>query len=95
MTALSLVLAVMGWLFISAGQTARAGLERFRTVDPIEVYADVLGFVQGYAGETAKRLDTGPWRPTLVNLGSGKDYHAGWLNLDIVELSVSAAAQAP
>lgn len=66
-------------------EAARAGLERFRAVDPIEVYADVLGFAQGYAGEIGKRLDPGAWRPTLVNLGSGKDYQAGWLNLDIVE----------
>lgn len=62
-----------------------AALQRFRAWDPIETYADVLGFARGYAGETAKRLDRGPWRPTLINLGSGKDYHAGWLNLDIVE----------
>jgi SAM-dependent methyltransferase len=25
------------------------------------------------------------WRPTQMNLGSGKDYKAGWLNVDILE----------
>ena len=60
-------------------------LERFRAHDPIEAYADVLGFARGFAGERAKQIDTGAWRPTLINLGSGKDYQAGWLNLDIVE----------
>lgn len=25
----------------------------------------------------------GPWRPTRINLGSGKDYRLGWLNVDV------------
>ena len=62
---------------------ARAGLERFRTQDPIEAYADVLAFAGGYAGEFRKRLDTAPWQPKAINLGSGKDYQPGWLNLDV------------
>lgn len=62
-----------------------AALERFRAHDPIVDYADVFGFARGYACEVAKRLPSGPWKPTLINLGSGKDYHAGWLNIDIVE----------
>jgi SAM-dependent methyltransferase len=66
-------------------EAARAGLERFRAVDPIEVYADLLAFARGFAGEHRKRVEPGPWRPKLINLGSGKDYHAGWLNLDVVE----------
>ncbi|TXC65323.1 hypothetical protein FSC37_01990 [Piscinibacter aquaticus] len=59
-------------------------LERFRAQDPIAEYADMLGFARGYAGEMSRRLPSGPWQPTLINLGSGKDYHPGWLNLDIV-----------
>ena len=36
-----------------------AALERFRAHDPIEAYADVLGFARGFAGERAKQIDTG------------------------------------
>ena len=62
-----------------------AALERFRAHDPSRPMPTMLGFARGFAGERAKQIDTGPWRPTLINLGSGKDYQAGWLNLDIVE----------
>jgi SAM-dependent methyltransferase len=66
-------------------EAARAGLARFRAVDPVEAYADVLAFAQGFAGEFGKRLDSAPWKPRRINLGSGKDYQGGWLNLDVVE----------
>lgn len=66
-------------------EAARAGLERFALVDPIDHYADVLSYASGFASEHRKRLDPAPWQPRLINLGSGKDYHTGWLNLDVVE----------
>jgi SAM-dependent methyltransferase len=63
----------------------RAGLERFRAADPIDAYADMAVFCSGVdRGERSRRVDA-PWQPTLVNLGSGKDYQPGWLNLDVLE----------
>ena len=61
----------------------RAGLERFRETEPIERYADLLAFAAGFGGEHGRRRETAAWRPTRINLGSGKDYRSGWLNLDV------------
>ena len=69
----------------SASTRCAAGLERFRASDPIEAYADLLAFATGFRGEDRKRQGSAPWRPDRLNLGSGKDYQAGWLNIDIVE----------
>lgn len=65
-------------------QQARRKLNTFQHHDVIEQYADALAFASGYRKVQAQRMDPGPWRPTLINIGSGKDYHAGWLNLDII-----------
>lgn len=37
-----------------------------------------------WSREQAKRT-TQVWRPSVMNLGSGKDYKLGWLNVDILE----------
>jgi hypothetical protein len=65
-------------------EAVRSGLARFRETDPINEYADLIGFARGYAQIHRSRIEIGPWRPTRINLGSGKDYQSGWLNLDIV-----------
>lgn len=66
---------------------ARRRLAAFREHDPIAHYADLLSFAVGYReGHGINRLgsgDAGAWRPTRINLGSGKDYQPGWLNLDV------------
>lgn len=65
--------------------TARAALLRFERTDPIEAYADLLT-----SAVTAARLGrraAGPWRPTRINLGSGRKYLPGWLNIDLTERS--------
>ncbi|MDP9044623.1 MAG: class I SAM-dependent methyltransferase [Pseudomonadota bacterium] len=64
---------------------ARAGWAAFERADPIEAYADVLAFAAGFGPAHQARRPTGPWRPGRINLGSGKDYKAGWLNLDILD----------
>ncbi|MBV8125596.1 MAG: class I SAM-dependent methyltransferase [Burkholderiaceae bacterium] len=64
---------------------ARAQLQRFSESDPIEAYADVLAFAAGYAGFHQQHRSTEAWAPTRINLGSGKDYKAGWLNIDILD----------
>ncbi len=63
---------------------ARQRLAAFAGADPVEAYADVLAFATGFLQAHAKTRAGGPWRPTRMNLGSGKDYKPGWLNVDIL-----------
>ncbi|HEU4457629.1 MAG TPA: methyltransferase domain-containing protein [Methylibium sp.] len=64
---------------------ARTKLEAWRTTDATEAYADLLAFACGFAQGHAQRREPGAWRPKQVNLGSGKDYKPGWLNLDVID----------
>jgi SAM-dependent methyltransferase len=66
-------------------EQARAQLQRFEASDPIEAYADIMAFAVGYARVHQERRPQEPWRPTRINLGSGKDYKPGWFNIDILE----------
>lgn len=65
-------------------ERARAQLTAFTQADPIEAYADLLAFAAGFGPAHHERRPAGPWRPTRINLGSGKDYKPGWLNLDVI-----------
>ena len=65
-------------------EVARGALERFEEFDPIEAYADLLAFACGFAGAHHERRPMAAWQPERINLGSGKDYKPGWLNLDIL-----------
>jgi len=67
----------------SFADEARAKLAGFRTQDVIEQYADVLAFAAGYHKVQQQRGAAAPWRPARLQLGSGKDYKPGWLNVDI------------
>lgn len=64
---------------------AQARLAAFRAHDPVEAYADLLAFAVGYANAHREAHPPVVWQPTRMNLGSGKDYKAGWLNVDILE----------
>jgi SAM-dependent methyltransferase len=64
---------------------ARASIQRFGQFDPIEAYADILAFAAGYGRTHQEQRSTAPWQPTQINLGSGKDYKSGWLNIDIID----------
>ena len=66
-------------------ERARAQLQGWRSHDPVEAYADLMAFAAGYAGVHASGQPQGPWRPAHINLGSGKDYKPGWLNLDVID----------
>jgi SAM-dependent methyltransferase len=44
-----------------------------------------MAFAAGYLQGHNQRKPQGAWRPTQVNLGSGKDYKPGWLNLDVID----------
>jgi len=64
---------------------ARSKLAAFRRQDPIEAYADLWAFAAGFHQAACKTRGSEPWRPKRMNLGSGKDYKPGWLNVDILE----------
>ncbi|HJV70839.1 methyltransferase domain-containing protein [Ideonella sp.] len=64
---------------------ARAKLDAFTRHDPIEAYADLLAFAAGFHQAHGQTRGSEPWRPARINLGSGKDYKPGWLNIDILE----------
>jgi len=81
---------------------AHAALKNFERANPIEAYAEALAFVAGYGRVHHERRPSEPWRPDRVNLGSGRDYKAGWLNIDILDrampdlvLDLSAPLQLP
>ena len=63
---------------------ARGRLQAFRAHDVVEQYADALAFAIGYRKAHAERAATGPWRPTRLQIGSGKDYRPGWFNVDVL-----------
>ncbi len=69
-------------------EAMRGAVERFREADPIEAYADLMGFARGYAGAHRERRDNTAWQPTHIRLGAGDGYQGGWLNID-----TSAVAQ--
>jgi hypothetical protein len=64
-------------------EAMQGALERFRQTDAVEAYADLLAFAVGFHQKHHESMDGEPWQPTRINLGSGKSYQAGWLNLDI------------
>ena len=66
-------------------EQARLQLREWRRHDPVEAYADLMSFAAGYFGGHASHRPEGAWRPECINLGSGKDYKPGWLNLDVID----------
>lgn len=62
-----------------------AQLIRWQQEDPLECYADLAAFCAGFMSGHVRHRPTDPWRPRQINLGSGKDYKPGWLNLDILD----------
>ena len=64
---------------------ARARLRQWAEHDPIEDYADVMAFAAGYFQGHKNPHGQARWQPERINLGSGKDYRPGWLNLDVVD----------
>lgn len=65
-------------------EASYAALQRFESADPIEAYAELLAFASGFVGAHHERRPAGPWLPARINLGSGKDYQPGWLNVDVL-----------
>jgi len=69
-------------------EEARKRLAAFRSGDaahdPMEQFADLLAFAEGFRQGFARVRAPGPWRPRAINLGSGRDYKPTWLNIDIL-----------
>jgi SAM-dependent methyltransferase len=64
---------------------ARKRLAAWQQHDPVEAYADLLAFGVGYLQAHGRTRGSEPWKPKEINLGSGKDYKPGWLNIDILD----------
>lgn len=64
---------------------ARAKLADFARHDPAEAYADLMAFCLGVHQGSQPYRSAEPWRPAFINLGSGKDYKPGWLNIDVLD----------
>ena len=66
--------------------SAHEKLTLFRSADEISGWQTAYEF--GLAIQKSAlnpEADQQPWQPTVMNLGSGKDYKLGWLNVDILE----------
>jgi hypothetical protein len=64
---------------------AQGQLSHFAQHDALEAYADFVGFCRGYREGRARGNAPGVWRAQQLNIGSGKDYRPGWLNVDVLE----------
>lgn len=66
----------------SFADAARARLNAFAAHDVLDQYASMLENVMGHFAPL--KMSSAPWQPQRLQIGSGKDYMAGWLNLDIL-----------
>lgn len=64
-------------------ERAQGQLQLFTCTDPRGQWQVAQHYCQALQGLENK--DSKIWRPTVMNLGSGKDYKLGWLNVDILE----------
>lgn len=64
-------------------QRAQDQLQHFSSTDPQSQWKVAQHYCQSLLSteDGASKI----WRPSLMNLGSGKDYKMGWLNVDILE----------
>ncbi|WP_310732036.1 methyltransferase domain-containing protein, partial [Sphaerotilus natans] len=56
----------------------------FEQLDASENFSEILEFATGYQKENKRHINQNTWIPNKINLGSGKDYKPGWLNIDIL-----------
>ena len=64
-------------------QRAQGQLQHFSKTDQQDQWKGAHQYCQSI--EALKNNATATWRPPVINLGSGKDYKLGWLNVDILE----------
>ena len=75
----------------SFANVAREKLALFQQHDVIGQYADALAFASSYRNVQTQHMSSGPWAPTCLHIGSGKDYKLGWFNVDILETALPDA----
>lgn len=66
-------------------ERAQGQLRHFSNTDPQEQWQVAHGYCQALWSTIGFERSEKVWRPTAMNLGSGKDYKLGWLNVDILE----------
>jgi predicted SAM-dependent methyltransferase len=66
-------------------QRAEQQLQAFAQTDASDVWQIAHGYCQALWNMGGEEKAQQIWRPTQMNLGSGKDYKSGWLNVDILE----------
>lgn len=66
-------------------QQAQQQLQAFAQTDASDAWQVAHGYCQALWNMGGKEKAAQIWRPTRMNLGSGKDYKPGWLNVDILE----------
>ncbi len=66
----------------SFADSARERLNAFAAHDVLDQYAAALDHAQQYFATQA--ISTARWQPERLQIGSGRDYMPGWLNLDIL-----------
>jgi hypothetical protein len=64
---------------------AQAQLRAFAATDSHAQWELAYGYCEALARHTETTRSNAVWRPTVMNLGSGKDYKLGWLNVDVLE----------
>jgi hypothetical protein len=66
-------------------ERAQGQLQRFSGTDPQGQWQVAHGYCQALWSTIGFERSEKVWLPTAMNLGSGKDYKLGWLNVDILE----------
>ncbi len=65
--------------------SARGQLEAFSAEDALTIWQVAFEYCSNIKGMHDSANPDQIWRPNAMNLGSGKDYRLGWLNVDILE----------
>ena len=63
----------------------------FTQVDPLQAYADLLVYARRVFNQRVAHAALSRQRVERLHIGSGKDYQAGWFNVDILPRSVPDA----
>jgi len=70
---------------ISWFDSARQNLDNFTEQDSLQSWQTAWQFCQAFQTlDSSVAEDRAIWVPSVMNLGSGKDYKLGWLNIDIL-----------
>jgi hypothetical protein len=66
-------------------ERARRQLELFTHADPLHQWQIAQDYCKALWSTLGPDRAQKIWRPSVMNLGSGKDYKLGWLNVDILD----------